>query len=367
MILAMQTLGRYFTRQFVISLGMVLGLLVVVMYTVEIVELLRRTADRPDVSFALILQMSAMKVPSVIQKLWPFVFLFGAMLALTRLANSSELVVVRAAGVSVWQILAPMIAGAVLLGAMLITVFNPVAAAMLGQYSKLENRHLKGESALVSVSTRTGLWLREVNAQGHQVIHALSVGGNGAELHDVTIFTYGKGDAFARRIDADLARLGRGEWQLENARLTAPDGVRRRFETTTVPTTLTLSQIIDSLAAPESLSFWELPRFIELLQHSGFSAAAHRLHWNALLAQPLLLASMVLLAAIFTMRLNRRRGGTGWVFFAGAMAGFGVFFVSDLVEAFGSAGKLPVVLAAWTPASVTTMCAAAMMFHLEDG
>lgn len=363
----LQTLGIYIGRQFLIGAGIVLGLLVVVMFTVEVIEHLRKAGDRPDVTILAVMQLSLMKLPSTIQKLWPFVFLFGAMLALTRLSNSSELVVARAAGVSIWQILAPLLLVATAVGAFLVMVFNPVGAALSGRYDQLSNQYFKGQSSLISVSVRTGLWLREVSDTGHQVIHATSVSGNGEILNDVTIFTYGLNDAFERRTDAETARLIQGAWLMKNARITTPDQPRRLLDETRVPTTLTFAQIVDSLAAPETLSFWELPGFIDLLEKSGFNALSHRLHWNSLLALPLLLSAMVLLAATFCIRLSRRKGGTGWVFFLGAMSGFAVFFITDLVEAFGSAGKLPIILAAWTPAAVTTMSAIAAMFHLEDG
>ena len=42
------------------------------------------------------------------------------------------------------------------------------------------------------------------------------------------------------------------------------------------------------------------------LERSGFSALRHRLYWHSLLAAPLLLCAMVLIAATFTLRQTRR-------------------------------------------------------------
>lgn len=367
MLNAAPTLTRYLIRQFALGAAIVFALLAVVMFTAEVIEHVRRASGIDSIGFGLILQFSLLKMPSVLEKLWPFIVLFGGMLALTRLSRSSELVVARAAGVSVWQILTPLVVTAALLGVLLITVFNPLAAALNGQYEQLVQARFQGETSRLSVSDKTGLWLREVNSQGHQVIHAWSATAQGTELDKPTIFTFDAENRFLRRIDAERAVLKNGQWELTDAAVMALDEPRVRHETMTVPTRLTVSQILDSLAPPESLSFWELPAFIDLLDKSGFNTLAHRLHWNSLLSLPLMLASMVLLAATFCIRLSVRRGGVGFVFFAGTLAGFLIFFVTDLVEAFGSAGKLPVVLAAWTPAAVTTMSAIAAMFHLEDG
>jgi len=367
MIGASATLNYYLIRQFLVGVGIVLALLTLVMFTAEFIEHLRRAGNRDNVGFGIALQLSLYKLPSVVSKLWPFVALFGSMLALTRLARSSELVVARAAGVSVWQFLGPLVLSALALGIFLVTVFNPLTAALSSRYEQQFNALFKGQTSQITVSAHTGLWLREGRPDGHQVIYASSVADSGTRLRNTTFFKFGEGNRFVSRIDAREAVLAKDEWRLSEAVVTAPDVPPERFAVMNVATSLTLAQIVDSLASPDTLSFWQLPGFIDLLEDSGFNGLAHRLHWNSLLALPLLLAAMVLLAATFCLRISHRKGGNGWVFFFGAMSGFGIFFISDVVEAFGSAGKLPVVLAAWTPAAVTSMLAAAAMFHLEDG
>ena len=114
------------------------------------------------------------------------------------------------------------------------------------------------------------------------------------------------------------------------------------------------------------MSFWVLPRFIETLENAGFSALKHRIHWHSLLAGPLMFCAMVLIAATFSLRLTRR-GGTGLLVAGGLLAGFLLYFLTDVVLALGLSGSIPPILAAWTPASVTALLGLAMLFHLEDG
>jgi lipopolysaccharide export system permease protein len=114
------------------------------------------------------------------------------------------------------------------------------------------------------------------------------------------------------------------------------------------------------------MSFWDLPGFIKLLEESGFSAQRHRLHFNVLLARPFLFCAMVLVAATFSLRLQRR-GGATMMIVCGVFAGFVLYFVSDIVVALGLSSKLPVLLAAWTPTGVSMMFGSSMLLHLEDG
>ena len=105
---------------------------------------LRRAAGREAAGFGLILGMAALNLPSLAQKVLPVATLFGAILTFSRLTRSHELIVARAAGVSVWQFLAPALVIALLLGTFMVTLFNPLAAIMSSRYEQLEGRFLEG-------------------------------------------------------------------------------------------------------------------------------------------------------------------------------------------------------------------------------
>ena len=136
--------------------------------------------------------------------------------------------------------------------------------------------------------------------------------------------------------------------------------------TMSLPTDLTVARVQESFASPDTLSFWALPGFIALLDRSGFSSIRHRLHFQALLALPLLCATMALVSAGFSMR-PARRGGVAQMIGSGVAAGFALFVVSKMAEEFGQSGALPVALAAWAPAASGLMLALALLLHTEDG
>jgi lipopolysaccharide export system permease protein len=129
---------------------------------------------------------------------------------------------------------------------------------------------------------------------------------------------------------------------------------------------MTVARVQESFAPPDTLSFWALPGFIALLDHSGFSSIRHRLQFQTLLALPLLAGTMTLLAAGFSMRPSRR-GGVAKMIASGVAAGFALFLVSKVAEEFGQSGALPAVLAAWAPAASGLMLSVALLLHLEDG
>lgn len=358
------TLTRYIARQYLFWFGSFFLAIVAIIFLATIVDLLDRLATK-DVSLSLTLKMALLKLPYLSQEVMPFTLLFAAMATFWRLTRSNELVVARAAGVSVWQFLLPVLGSSVVIGFFTVSAFNPLASILLSRYEHLEANYVHNQSSFLAVS-KTGLWLRQADANGQSVIHADRVEPGSISLQQVTVFRYAEEDRFVDRIDARVAQLQANRWLLIDAWLSRPGEPSEFYEQMTLPTDLTADKIQESFAPPETIAFWQLPEFIDVMQAAGFSAIPHRLQFHRLLALPVLFAAMVLLAATFSLR-PQRRGRVGLVILAGVLAGFLLYFLSNFVFAIGLSGTIPVVLAAWTPAGVSLMLGVAMLLHLEDG
>jgi lipopolysaccharide export system permease protein len=359
------TLSGYITRQFLASIALVFVVLITLVFLIDIIELLRRTGNRNQAGLGTIIEMALLRIPFMSQKIIPFAMLFGGMLSLIRMTRSHELVVARAAGVSVWQFLLPGLSLALVIGGLIVTLFNPLASATTWRYEQLEAKYMRGQTSLLAVSS-SGLWLREAGSAGQTVIHALRISQEDMALHDTTFYLYEGADQFAKRIDAETATLEDGYWDLKNVLISAPNLITEARDSFRLETTMTINQIQESFAPPETMSFWDLPGFIRTLEAAGFSATKHRIYWHSILATPMLLCAMVLIAATFSLRLTRR-GGTGLLVVGGLFTGFLLFFLTDVVLALGMSGSIPVILAAWAPAGIFTLLGLAMLLHLEDG
>ncbi|MBT3237379.1 MAG: LPS export ABC transporter permease LptG [Rhodospirillaceae bacterium] len=361
------TMSYYIGKQFIVSFLSIFSMLMILILLVDSIELLRRASSKPDIGVSLVLEMAALKLPHMGQQIFPFAVLFGSMAAFWRLTRTHELVVSRAAGVSAWQFLLPVLALAFMLGIIMIGILNPLSSATLTRYERLEGAAFKGQVNFLALSG-SGLWLRQSNGSDQSVIHATSVlqQDDDVKLSGVNVFIYEGADKFISRIDAESAELEDGFWHMRSVWLHIPDKPSKFEEEFWLETDLTLGSIQDNFAPPETMSFWDLPAFIDTLDAAGFSALRHRLHLHSLLASPLLMCAMVLIAATFTLR-HSRRGGTIYVVSGGVLTGLLLYFFSDVVFALGLSDSIPVILAAWSPSGVTTLLGLAMLLHLEDG
>jgi len=266
-----KTFFRYIARQFFGWCAGVFLAMMTIVFVADYIELIRRAGTKPDATLLILLEMAALKQPDMAQQVMPFAILFGTLMAFWRLTRSHELVVARAAGISAWQFLAAPLSGAFVVGILVVTVFNPMASAMQASYEQLDNRILRSGGDQLKLSA-SGLWLRQSDHAGnHAIFHASGFLLDRRALKDVMILFLANDTRLVKRIDAKEALLKDGEWQVLNGDEWEPNEPLRPFDSLDVPTNLTTNKLEDSFASPETMSFWDLPGFIDLLDSSGFS------------------------------------------------------------------------------------------------
>ena len=368
------TLSLYISRQF---LGWVLTMLAALTGLVsmfDFIELLRRSASRPDATFARVSEIASLRLPYIAMQILPFAVLLGGIIAFWRLTRSSELVVARAAGVSAWQFLAAPVLVATLLGAGATVAITPLSAVLLARAELLDNLYLRTGGGPLDLAGGQ-LWLRQSDRglerpgqpAGVSIIHALGVKLHGKDLSATNVSVF--------RLDAQRssAVAHRGEPRRSGARATGPCSTtpaRDHGPTicpsaiatgSSLPTDLTVSRVQESFASPDTLSLWAVARLHIALLDRG--PASHRCATGCISSRcwrcrcsP---ATMGLVSAGFSMRPTRR-GGVARMVGSGVAAGFALF--TDLQ---GRRGVRPVgrvaavLLAAWAPAAAGLMLAVA--------
>ncbi len=358
------TLFRYIARQFLLHFAVMMLILLGIMFLFDIVETLRRAPSQMHIPVGLIVSMSFMKLPYLAQSIMPMGILFTAIYSCWKLNKTSELVVIRSFGLSAWQFLSPMLLCAMMIGVFSTAALNPVSAIFLSKYNQLSNVYFQNDRDLVTVS-KTGIWLRQPSDSGYALIHSATFDKAQWQLNNVLVLFFDNADNFLRRMDSPVAYLRDGYWEIGKPVVNDKKGAQKS-DTQKIPTGLTSQKIEESFADPETISFWSIPEYINIMEDTGFPATRLYIHFQTLLAQPFLLAAMILLAATFSLR-PPRFGGVAAMIVLGIAAGFLVFFVQSMLQAFGISQKIPVDLAAWTPSIIGLLLGATALLHLEDG
>ncbi len=360
------TLGRYIAGRFLRGILVAFAFFFAIVYLFDFLELFRRSAERQGFTAAMAALASLMRTPSIVELMLPFAVLAGSIWAFLSLSRKLELVVARAAGISVWQFTLPALTVAVVLGLVTTGGYNPVGAFLKERADELTANMFYRETRFNADGTTTQAWLAQDGADGESIMHAQQSLNQGARLLQVTAMTFDRKGRFHERIEAADAEYGDGVWKLHNGVIHAPKLAPKPFETYTISTFLTIDQIRNTLSEPESVPFWQLHNYIETAQNAGLPAYSYELQYQLLLARPLLFAAMVLIAATVSLRVFRF-GNIGRLILGGAIAGFVLYVAGELARGLGSVGIVPPILAAWSPAVVASLIGFTILLYQEDG
>jgi lipopolysaccharide export system permease protein len=198
------------------------------------------------------------------------------------------------------------------------------------------------------------------------VIHALEVLNQGLELKGVTVFQYDHDHGLTERIEAKQAILKDGRWELEDVWVSAAGQEAAFYKNYLLSTYLTPTQVRDSLGTVFSISFWDLPNFIQIAEKAGLPATQYRVQYQLLLSRPFLLVTMVLIAATCSLR-GFRFGNVQINAVFGLAAGFTFFVCSEISRNFAMAGLTSAVAAAWVPVIIAASLALTVLLYKEDG
>ncbi len=363
--LGQRTLGWYIAIKFLTAILAVFLLCSVLIFLIDFVELLRQSGKNGEVSLATLAIIGLLRLPAYAEFLIAFAVLVGSITALLQLSRKSELTVMRAGGMSVWQFLRPGIVVAFMVGLLTATVFNPMAAAGRTAAENLFAEAFGKETNLLR-SKSGSTWLRQNGADGQSVISAGMATNRGLTLHGVSVFVFDSEGTFVERVDGKRADLHDGYWEVKEAWVVRIGREPEKFDTYLVSTYLTPDRVADALGTVFSVSFWELPALIEVAEKAKLSASRLRIQYEGLVSRPLLCAAMVLLAATVSLR-SFRGGGIQTMVITGLVGGFGFFLLSEVSRQVGVAGLTPPWAAIWLPVVLVMVVSATVLLHQEDG
>ncbi len=355
------TFGRYVFQRFLVTISAVFVVVFLLIFTIDLVEVFRSAASSRNVSVLTIISLAVMRTPAVAENVIPFATLFGAMIAFLNLSRRLELVVIRAAGVSAWQFIAPALAAAGLLGMIAVLAFNPLSSHLKSQANDLSFKSLRG-----SPKNDKEVWFRQKTETGSAVIRGFRGATNEPRFVNFTLFSFDPDGRFIERYQAAEAELVAGVWRLRSVQIIASGIETRQLQDVEIPSSLTADQVQQSLTAPETISFYELPDWTRRLTSAGLDASRYAQQYHSLIAKPFLLMAMILVAASVSLGFSRF-GASGRAILAGVVCGFGLYVVNKISSDLGAIGTISTFFAAFFPPVLASLIGILALLHQEDG
>ena len=301
-----------------------------------------------------------LRLPILFSRFLPFSVLLGTLIAFVGLNQNSEVVAMKAAGLSAHQILAPLVIASIGIAAALFA-FNEFVVVNstreVTAWSDNDYKPVPPSSGMVS-----NVWVMN----GDDLVHAGIAGGHPFTAQRVEFFDR-TGGVLQRDIQAARAvPLPSGDWLLQNVKIyDANMNFVRRLPELVALHGLTTNQLTLAKVDPTALNYWTLRKRIAELDAGGRPDDEARAGLAHKISGPLSTLLMPLLAAIAAFGLAR----SGQVLLRaviGMALGFTYFVVDNFSLAMGNAGTYPPLIAAWAPFLLFLLIGETVLIRTEE-
>jgi lipopolysaccharide export system permease protein len=354
-------LAWYMVRLFVTRSIAVLLALILILMTLDLLGEAGKILAVPGNTDADLWRYVALRLPILVSRFLPFSVLLGTLIAFVGLNQSSEVVAMKAAGLSAHQILAPLIVASIVVAAGLFAFNEAVVVNSTRVVTAWMDNHYK------PVPQASGILGNVWVLNGDDLIHAGIVGGQPFTAQDVTIYDR-EGGALHRVIHAAraLPNPGGKDWQLRDVRVYDADmSVVRTQPAMTAMGGVTANQLTLAKVDPTELDYWTLRERTRELEAGGRPVDEARAGLAHNISGPLSTLLMPLLAAIAAFGLAR----SGQVLMRAVMGmalGFAYFIADNFSLAMGNAGTYPPVIAAWAPFFLFLLIGETVLIRTEE-
>lgn len=340
----MRILERYIVGKVLLHTAIVLMVLLGIYFFITIVGEINRVG-RGDYTLMAAAGYSAMLVPRQIHELFPMAALVGTMLGLGSLANTCELTVMRAAGLSIRRIAFTVMKAGLLMVVLVSLNSEFVAPAMEKQ---AHFNRMEATEQGISFRTGSGLWVRD--GDSYITMGALLPDGEARELTRYLT----EGHRVRRISTAHSGRFGEEGWRVTG--LTHTDFMAEGVSVTNTDsalwrTSLTPDIIASASLSADRLSVLELMGFIVYLRENGLASERYEVAMWTRMFLPLATGGMILLAIPFVFGSNRGRGTEQRVLL-GVLVGIGFYLFNGVFSQLGLLYHLPPLISAVVPTVV---------------
>ena len=353
---AWYTVKLFLTRSLAVLVALVL-----ILMTLDLLGESGKILGVPGNGDAELWRYVGLRLPLLVARFLPFSILLGTLIAFAGLNQHSEVIAMKAAGISAHQILAPLIVASLGVAALAFAFNETVvvkSARAVTAWSDNDYRPIPRESGILS-----NIWLLD----GEDMLRARYVGGKGAAFHAERLTIYDReGGALRRVIDAERGRPVGDSWLLEGVRVYDSDrnliSVQRQM---TGLNGIDAEQLTLAKVDPEELDYFTLKQRIAQLERAGRSTDAARAGLLHKISGPLSTLLMPLLAAVAAFGLAR----SGQVLLracVGMALGFAYFVADNFSLAMGTAGVYPPALAAWAPFFLFLLIGETVLIQSEE-
>lgn len=392
-----RTLGKYIFTHYIKICIIITVIISVLCVLIDFTQSSAHLSSLPHYKNIYAFIISTLRLPFLLLQILPFIALLDSLIFFFLQNKYCELVILRSIGISAWQFIFPVCLGSFFLGVIAIFIINPLSAYSLNTANMLITKW-QGNNINYNNLLTPHPWIIQKTKDGETELHPQSIFKNIKssqlinELNQMNILnslplniTKNKQDYLALRntnfifIEKDKEKVPTIKWLFATKTFLLPGYwlliKPQIYSNNLLPSnpsfyllkTNIQPQFVEAyLTDPNMVPFYKLLQNIKIAKNFGYNPYGFSVILHYLLALPMLLTSMSLIAAINSLRFNRDNNVKIYIMFA-ILAGFTLYLITNITQNFAKVGFISPIIAAWAPVLIALCAGISFLLKQEDG
>jgi lipopolysaccharide export system permease protein len=358
------TLSFYLIKKFFKDFFLCLGLFTATIQVFTVIDVLRKR-DINEATIAPILKLFLLKTPYIADTIMPYMLVLSVIYTLNQLSRTNELVIFKSVGISIWQIIAPVILSFFIFAIIYVGILNPFIALTYKGYNRYKTLLGGTDESIMEVSAN-GIWLKDKTDHNiDSYIHARKILEKGKSLSGVHVYLHNLITNESRIIRAPKIIMQEEQLIALDATVYRPNAEPEFVKSMTLRSKFKQTDAMEIIPL-RSVSVWEYYKTIQKLSDVGFSILKYKYHFYKALCLPIFIVSIVIFAlAIGVATFTKTHLHIKLAF--GLGSALVLYFISNLIGALTELGTIPMHIAVILPPLIFAAAGLAMILHLEDG
>ena len=316
-----------------------------------------------NVSMILPLSLSFLKVPSLVYKLFPFIFLISSIILFVKLIQSEEITAIRIAGISNFKIIIFPTFVSLVFGIIIVLGINSITSKLAHKYLDIKNQYT-GKNDYLAALTENGIWIKDTVDGKTNIIRASGLSEN--TLKNISIYRFSENNKHESRIESREADISSSDWNLKNTTIFYNENnTSVQFKNYSFKSNVEIGNLKNLFSNLDSVSFWDLNKLKENYKYLGYSTKEVDSEMQRSLSYPFFLMSMTLLAGVIVMNVKFRGNYLIYIFISIVLSVI-IFYLNDFSKALGETDQISLSMSVWTPVFLVFIASAIGMIYVNQ-
>ncbi len=307
------------------------------------------------------LLLNLLNAPSILNTVFPFIFLITTQFLILNLIENNELIILKNFGIDNFKIIAIITSISFLVSLFLIVFFYNFSAQLKHLYLDIKN-NFASDNKYLAVITENGIWIKDEIKNDTNIINASLIEGD--NLKNVVITNFDINFEPKKYIYAETVYIKNNTWEIKEA-ITIEENLRTVKENLKFESNFNSEKINTLFSNLNALTLWELYELRKDYNSVGYSISEINLHLQKIYSFPIYLSILTIFASVLMLKAPLNKPKLFYLLM-GIFVSVIIFYINHFSSLLGENNKLPITLSVWLPLIIVSILTSIGMVTINE-